>query len=152
MEVEGNNILFVLGGFSGEKKNPITNAGDAWDVSSIPGSGRSPGEGNCNPFPGKSHGQRNLVGYSPWGCEKSDTTEWLSTHMCFLSSFKRSLKEGFGALLNKTLFILSKSLQILCPLLLNLIFQDKTIPIFLVWNCTASSAGPCPLGEHPKHH
>ena len=75
MEVEGNNILVVLGGFGGEKKNPITNAGDARDVSSIPGSGRSPGEGNCNPFPGKSHGQRNLVGYSPWGCEKSDTTE-----------------------------------------------------------------------------
>jgi len=75
VEVEGNNFLFVLGGASGEKKNPVTNAGDARDVSSIPGSGRSPGEGNCNPFPGKSHGQRNLVGYSPWGCEKSDTTE-----------------------------------------------------------------------------
>ena len=28
---------------------------------------------------GKSHGQRSLVGYSPWGCKESDTTEWLST-------------------------------------------------------------------------
>ena len=28
-------------------------------------------------LPGKSHGQRSLVGYSPWGCEESDTTEWL---------------------------------------------------------------------------
>ena len=27
--------------------------------------------------PGKSHGQRSLVGCSPWGCEESDTTEWL---------------------------------------------------------------------------
>jgi len=26
-------------------------------------------------LPGKSHGQRNLVGYSPWGCKESDTTE-----------------------------------------------------------------------------
>ena len=26
-------------------------------------------------LPGKSHGQRNLVGYSPWGREESDTTE-----------------------------------------------------------------------------
>ena len=26
-------------------------------------------------LPGKSHGQRNLVGYSPWSCEESDTTE-----------------------------------------------------------------------------
>ena len=26
-------------------------------------------------LPGESHGQRNLVGYSPWGCQESDTTE-----------------------------------------------------------------------------
>ena len=26
-------------------------------------------------LPGKSHGQRNLVGYSPWGLKESDTTE-----------------------------------------------------------------------------
>ena len=29
-------------------------------------------------LPGKSHGQRSLVGYSPWGCEELDTTEWLN--------------------------------------------------------------------------
>ena len=28
-------------------------------------------------LPGKSHGRRSLVGYSPWGCKESDTTEWL---------------------------------------------------------------------------
>ena len=26
-------------------------------------------------LPGKSHGQRNLEGYSPWGHKESDTTE-----------------------------------------------------------------------------
>ena len=26
-------------------------------------------------LPGKSHGQRSLVGYSPWGLKVSDTTE-----------------------------------------------------------------------------
>ena len=26
-------------------------------------------------LPGESHGQRSLVGYSPWGCKESDTTE-----------------------------------------------------------------------------
>ena len=26
-------------------------------------------------FPGDSRGQRSLVGYSPWGCKQSDTTE-----------------------------------------------------------------------------
>jgi len=30
-------------------------------------------------FPGKSHGQRSLAGYSPWGCQELDTTERLST-------------------------------------------------------------------------
>ena len=29
---------------------------------------------------GKSHGWRSLVGCSPWGCEESDTTEWLHFH------------------------------------------------------------------------
>ena len=32
-------------------------------------------------LPGEVHGQRNLVGYNPWGCKESDTTEWLTqTH------------------------------------------------------------------------
>jgi len=31
-------------------KNPPANAGDARDMGSIPGSGRSPGEGNGNPL------------------------------------------------------------------------------------------------------
>ena len=31
-------------------------------------------------FPGKSHGQRSLVGCSPWGLEESDTTERLHFH------------------------------------------------------------------------
>ena len=35
-------------------------------------------------LPGKSHGQRSVVGYSLWGCKESDTTDWLhfiSLHM-----------------------------------------------------------------------
>ena len=31
-------------------------------------------------LPGKSHGRRSLVGCSPWGREKSDTTERLHFH------------------------------------------------------------------------
>ena len=31
-------------------------------------------------LPGESHGQRSLVGYSPWGCKESDMTESLSMH------------------------------------------------------------------------
>ena len=38
-------------------------------------------------LPGKFHGQRSLLGYSPWGCRESDTTEQLSTHhACSLSA------------------------------------------------------------------
>ena len=31
-------------------------------------------------LPGKSHGQRSLVGYSPWGHKELDTTEQLHFH------------------------------------------------------------------------
>ena len=52
-------------------KNPPANAGDARDMGLIPGLGRAPGGGNDNllqySLPGKSHGQRSLVGHSPWG-------------------------------------------------------------------------------------
>ena len=37
-------------------------------------------------LPGKSHGLRSLVGYSPWGSKESDTTEQLHFHL--LNSFK----------------------------------------------------------------
>ena len=60
-------------------KNPSANAGDARDVGSIPGSGRSPGGGHGNPLQysclEKLHGQRRLAGYSPWGHKESDMTE-----------------------------------------------------------------------------
>ena len=49
-------------------KNPSANAGDIRDVGSMPGSGRSPGEGHCQPIPvflpRESQGQRSLAGYS----------------------------------------------------------------------------------------
>ena len=57
-------------------RNLPTNAGDAGDVGSIPGSGKSPVGGNSNPLvflPGKFHGQRSLAGYSPWSCKELDT-------------------------------------------------------------------------------
>ena len=29
-------------------------------------------------LPGESHGQKNLVGYSPWDCKELEMTEWLT--------------------------------------------------------------------------
>ena len=34
-------------------------------------------------LPGESCGQRNLAGYSPWGCNESDTAEQLRTHTTY---------------------------------------------------------------------
>ena len=45
-------------------------------------------------LPGKSHGQRSLVGCSPWGLEESDMTEWLRFHFSLLC-----IGEGNGNLL-----------------------------------------------------
>ena len=59
-------------------KSLPANAEDIRDVGSIPGSGRSL-EGGRQPtpvfLPGESHGQRSLVGCSPWGHTESDMTE-----------------------------------------------------------------------------
>ena len=64
-------------------------------------------------LPRESHGQRNLVGYSPWGCKESDTTKWLThtqallslssclysemdTKMCFVAIRGNSRRENTG--------------------------------------------------------
>ena len=63
-------------------RNLPANAGEARNIGLIPGSRRSPGVGNGNPpvlLLGKFHGQRSLVGYSPWGHKKSDVTEHAHT-------------------------------------------------------------------------
>ena len=39
-------------------------------------------------LPEKSHGQRSLVGYSPWGCKELDTTEPLSSQVEYMIKFK----------------------------------------------------------------
>ena len=67
--------------FSGcaEVKNPFANAGDTRDAVSIPRWGKIPWRRTWQPTPvfspGKSHGQRRLVGYSPWGRKESDMIE-----------------------------------------------------------------------------
>ena len=72
----------VFLGFPGgsDSKESSCNVGD---LGSIPGLGRSPGEGTGNPLQysclENPHGQRNLAVYSPWGHKESDVTEWLST-------------------------------------------------------------------------
>ena len=61
-------------------KNPPAKAGDARDpwVQSL-GQEDPLEKGLPSIFlPGKYHGLRRLVGYSPWGHKELDTTEWLT--------------------------------------------------------------------------
>ena len=63
-------------------KNPSAKAEDLRDVGSIPALGRSPRGGHAIipvVWPGDSHGQRSLVGYSSWGHTDLDMTEQLNT-------------------------------------------------------------------------
>ena len=73
-----NKCQLLLLGFPDGSEGKVS-ACNAGNPGSIPGSGRSPGEGNSNPLQysclEKSHGWRSLVGYSPWGRKESDTTE-----------------------------------------------------------------------------
>ena len=60
-------------------KNLPASAGDTRDLGSTLGSGRPPGGGHSNTLQysclGNPHGERRLVGYSPRGHKKLDTTE-----------------------------------------------------------------------------
>ena len=67
--------------------NPLANAGNIRDMGSIPGSGKFPGGEHGNPlqysYQEDPHGQRSLVGYSPWSCKESDTAEVIEYALCF---------------------------------------------------------------------
>ena len=66
-------------------KTPPANAGDAGDIGLIPGSGRSPGEGNGNPLQYSCLENPMDRGTwwqrSAWGCKESDTTEQLGMQL-----------------------------------------------------------------------
>ena len=71
-----------------KKKNPPVNSEDVRDQGSVPGSGKIPWKRKWQPtpvfLPKEFHGQRSLMGSSPWGHKLSDMTEatW-QTHTLF---------------------------------------------------------------------
>ena len=71
-------IKFDILGFPGgsDSEESACNVGDLGSIRKIPWRR----EWLPTPvfFPGESHGQRSLVGYSPWGLKKSDMTEKLT--------------------------------------------------------------------------
>ena len=66
-------------------KTPSANAGNKGDKGSIPKRRQSPGGGNGNQLKNSGlespHGQRSLVGCSPWGRKELDMTEQMNTHL-----------------------------------------------------------------------
>ena len=88
MEINTDMCIY-MGFYANPWSSPSSSAGkesarNAGDLGSIPGLGRSHGRGHGNPLQysclENPHGQRSLVGYSPWGHKKLDMTERLSTH------------------------------------------------------------------------
>ena len=80
-------------GFPGGSDNEKS-ACNAGDLGSIPESRRSPGEGNGNPLQytcleNSFHGQRNLVGFSPWGFKELDTIERLPLSLTALPVYNK---------------------------------------------------------------
>ena len=80
--------LSVLGRQLVLRKNLPANTGNARDLGSVPGLGIALGEENGNPLQysclGKSHGQRSLATYSPWGHKKLYMTEHAGQDVCAL--------------------------------------------------------------------
>ena len=78
-------------------------------------------------LPGKFHGQRNLVGYSPWGHKESDTTEHMDmpehTQTHTLNMFKR----GFMFVC----FFKSPPLVIFCIWLTSFLFSSFSLQYLL---------------------
>ena len=44
-------------------------------------------------LPGESHGQRKLVGYSPWGCKEQDKTQRINHLVLIIDSFNGHREE-----------------------------------------------------------
>ena len=90
------------------------------DRGSIPGVGKIPWRREWQPspifLPGKFHGQRSLVSFSPWSCKEWDMTEQLTqTHIIGYSNIK---EKSYSIRNNRRtkMFAAAKSLQS-CPTL-----------------------------------
>ena len=80
VDLVGLSLSWASLGFPGSDGKVSTSKAREPDL--LPGLERLPWRRKWQPtpvfLPGKSHGQRSLVGYSPWGRKESDTTEQLT--------------------------------------------------------------------------
>ena len=93
------------------------------DPGLIPGLGRFPGGGNGNPLQysclENPHGQRSLMGHSPWGFKESDTAERLHFTYKYSSSGQRDLGKVLSSCAVLCLFSqlcpTLRPIRLLCP-------------------------------------
>ena len=108
-------------------------------------------------LPGKSHGWRSLVGYSPWGCEESDTTERLHFHFslscigegnghplqcsCLENTMERRAwwAAVYGVAQSRTRLKQLSSSSSIAQLVKNLSAMQETQVRFLGWEVSTSS-------------
>ena len=103
----------VFSGFPGGSDSKAS-ACNVEDLGSIPGSGRSPGEGNSNPLQYsclENPMDRGMVGYSPWGHKESDMTEQLFFLLFFVSQGACPLVGLLGHIVVLFLFFKGRSVM-----------------------------------------
>ena len=89
-------MIYIYIGFPGgsHSKASACNAGDPGSI--YPWSGKIPWRRKWQSapvlLPGKFHGQRSLVGYSPWGRKESDMTEPLHSLMYIYTHTRQNLE------------------------------------------------------------
>ena len=104
----------------------------AGDAGSIPESGKSPWRRKWQPtptfLPGKSHGQRSLVDYSPWDCKSVRhalaTKQQLVVWLCSIS---------LSVIFHSQLFIFSCNKSLLS------IFSLQDRQCFKCWKCNSKN-------------
>ena len=99
-------------------KNLPANVGDITDTGLIPGSGRSPGEGNGNSLEYsclKNFRGQSLASYSPWG--RRVRHDWVTQHTHLYHFFSASTYKGYH-----TLFSFSETV------ILKMIFTALSFP------------------------
>ena len=82
---KGKNFILEMASLAQMVKASVCNAGDLGSIPGfVPWVGKIPWRRKWQPtpvfLPGQSHGQRSLVGYSPWGHKELDVTERLHFH------------------------------------------------------------------------
>ena len=101
-------------------------------------------------LPGKSHGQRSLAGYSPWGRQESGTTERLNAR--FSSVWKQRSSSSFGTCRKFCcihqlwhIHTLTEGFKGVCCFLLLQIMLGRISLSFAIFGCSVKNLYACVL-------